>query len=401
MTDNAAEIRKTLARIRKDDAAVHAFTFIAPDPDGPVEGPSAERPLGGLAIAMKDIVDTADMPTGYGSRIYDGNQPKMDAAIVNALKEKGVFIVGKTTTTEFATSPPTPTLNPRGSRFTPGGSSAGSAAAVAAGMVPIALGTQTLGSVIRPASFCGVVGFKPTFNWFPTAGMKQLASALDTIGFLAKDVAHCERVYRALVPDDKAPSIAKPKLVFSRQPNWHLAAPDAKSAIEACITQLKSAGLDVKDGEMPDGFDAVNDAANVIHDYQMHRSLAPEMMFARAKIAPALADRIERAGRWSASDYRAALRIVEEQRLAFDDFMRGCDAVLCLAAGGEAPLGLAATGDPMMNSTWTALQTPCITLPALTGANGMPIGLQIVGARNQDAKTLGIAAILERHLGLG
>lgn len=400
MTDTASLIRKTLKRIRKDDAKLHAFTFIAEDPKGQIEGPSAERPLGGLPIGMKDICDTADMPTRYGSRIYEHHQPKMDAAIVTALKAKGAFIVGKTTTTEFATSPPTPTLNPRDTRFTPGGSSAGSAAAVAAGMVPIALGTQTLGSVIRPASFCGVVGFKPSFNWFPTAGMKQLAPALDTIGFLAKDVEHCGRVYCALVPEDSAPPVAKPKLIFSRQPNWNLATEDAKAAILACIAKLKADGLDITDGEMPRGFDAVNDAANVIHDYQMHRSLAPEMSFARDKIAPALAARIERAGRWNAHDYRAAFRIVEAQRLAFDDFMQDCDAVLCLAAGGQAPLGLEATGDPMMNSSWTALQTPCVTLPALTGANNMPIGLQIVGARNQDLKTLGIAAMLERRLGL-
>jgi Asp-tRNA(Asn)/Glu-tRNA(Gln) amidotransferase A subunit family amidase len=400
VTEHTKAVLETLARIRKEDAALHAFTFIAPDPHGVIEGPSDARPLGGLPVAIKDICDTADMPTGYGSRIYDGYQPKMDAAIVTALKAKGAFIVGKTTTTEFATSPPTPTLNPRNTRFTPGGSSAGSAAAVAAGMVPIALGTQTLGSVIRPASFCGVVGFKPSFNWFPTAGMKQLASALDTIGFLSKDVEHCARVYRALVPEDSAPEIVKPKLIFSRQPNWHLAAEDAKAAILACIAKLKADGIDVTDGEMPGGFDAVNDAANVIHDYQMHRSLAPEMTFARDMIAPVLAARIERAGRWSVHDYRAAWRIVEAQRLVFDDFMQGCDGVLCLAAGGEPPLGLEATGDPMMNSSWTALQTPCVSLPALTGANNMPIGLQIVGARNQDLKTLGIAAMLERRLGL-
>lgn len=379
---------------------MRAFTSIAPDPDH-VEGPSAEKPLGGLAIAMKDICDTADMPTGYGSKIYDGFQPPMDAAIVTALKQKGAFIVGKTTTTEFATSPPTPTLNPRNNKFTPGGSSAGSAAAVAAGMVKIALGTQTLGSVIRPASFCGVVGFKPTYGWFPTAGMKQLASALDTIGFLSADVAHSERVYRALVPDDEAPNVSNPKLVFSRQPNWHLATEDAKAAIEACVAKLKSLGVDVTDGDMPDGFDAVNEAANIIHDYQMHRSLAPEMLAAREKIAPMLANRIDRAGRWSTKDYRNAFGAVETQRAAFDVFMQTCDGVLCLAAGGEAPLlELGVTGDPMMNSTWTALQTPCVSLPALTGANGMPIGLQIVGARNQDLKTLAVASLLEDRLGL-
>jgi Asp-tRNA(Asn)/Glu-tRNA(Gln) amidotransferase A subunit family amidase len=399
MSDEGSHIRELLRRIRAEEASLKAFTYIAEDPTGPVAGPSPERPLGGLPIAIKDVVDTADMPTGYGSHIYDGHQPAMDGAIVTALKQAGAFIVGKTTTTEFATSPPTKTLNPRGARFTPGGSSAGSAAAVAAGLVRIALGTQTLGSVVRPASFCGVVGFKPGHGWFPSAGMKQLAPSLDTIGFLSAEVADCEQAYRALVPDDADPSPHMMRLAFSRQPNWERATPDARAAIEACIAALRGTGAVIDDVEMPAGFDAMDATANVIHDYEMHRTLRPELVKARDKIDPALVARIERAGRWSVTDYRKAQATAVAQRLAFSSFMKSYDAVLCLAAGGEAPLlEEATTGDPLMNSSWTALYVPCITLPAMSGANGMPIGLQLVADRHRELKLLRIAAAIEKLL---
>jgi Asp-tRNA(Asn)/Glu-tRNA(Gln) amidotransferase A subunit family amidase len=391
-------IRETLRRIRSEDQRLHAFDFIALDPAGQVDGPTPERPLGGLPIGVKDILDTADMPTEYGSRIYAGHQPSMDAAIVTALKLAGAFIVGKTTTTEFATSPPTRTLNPRNTNHTPGGSSAGSAAAVAAGLLPVAIGTQTLGSVIRPASFCGVVGFKPTWGWFPTAGMKNLATSLDTIGLLTDTVASAGRVYRALVPRDVEPPVTNIRLAFSRQPNWDLASPDAKVAIERCIGKLRTCGFDITDVEMPAGFDAMTKAANVIHDYEMRRSLGPEFSIARDEIDPALAQRIERAGQWNAADYREALRMAEKQRAAFGTFMKGYDAVLCLAAGSEPPEGLSNTGDPMMSSAWTVLHAPCITLPALKGGKGLPIGLQIVGDRYQDLKLLRVAAVLEEKV---
>ena len=392
-----AEIAGTLARIRTANGELKAFTSIAADPTTEIAGPSTELPLGGLAIAVKDIMDTADMPTGYGSRAFDCHQPRMDAAIVTALKAAGAFVVGKTTTTEFATSPPTATLNPRNHAHTPGGSSAGSAAAVAAGLVPVALGTQTLGSVIRPASYCGVVGFKPSYGWFPTSGMKNLATSLDTAGLLTIDVAHAERVYRALVPDDVEPGLST-RLAFTRQPNWDEASPDAKAAILACIGGLQAKGLTVDEIAMPDGFDAMTRAANILHDYEMHRSLGPELATARDKLDPALAARIERAGQWSAADYRSALRDIERQRVAFGVLMADYDAVLCLAAASEAPLGLASTGAPTMNSAWTALHVPCLTLPVLEGATGMPIGLQLVGDRYQELKLLRIGRELEAIL---
>jgi len=391
------DIAGTLARIRTENGVLKAFLHIAEDPPDEIDGPSVDRPLGGLPIAVKDIMDTADMPTGYGSLVYDGHQPKMDAAIVTALKAAGAFMVGKTTTTEFATSPPTATLNPRNHAHTPGGSSAGSAAAVAAGLVPVALGTQTLGSVIRPASYCGIVGFKPTYGWFPTSGMKNLSTSLDTAGLLTVDVAHAERVYRALVPGDAEPATGT-RLAFTRQPNWDEASADAQAAILACIEKLRAKGFAIDEIAMPTGFDMMTKAANVIHDYEMRRSLGPEFATAREKLDPALATRIERAGQWSAAEYRSALATAEQQRAAFGVLMAQHDAVLCLAAASEAPLGLASTGAPTMNSAWTALHVPCLTLPVLKGATGMPIGLQMVGDRTQDLKLLRIGRELEAVL---
>jgi amidase len=258
--------------------------------------------------------------------------------------------------------------------------------------VRIALGTQTLGSVLRPASFCGVVGFKPGHGWFPSAGMKQLAPSLDTIGVLAATVADCEAVYRALVPDDAEPAPHRMRLAFSRQPNWDRATPDARAAIEATIAALRGAGVAIEEVAMPAGFDAMDQTANIIHDYEMHRTLRPELH-------PTLVARVERAGRWSVSDYRQALATAAEQRRAFSAFMTSWDAVFCLAAGGEAPLlEEATTGDPLMNSSFTALYVPTISLPAMEGAHGMPIGLQLVADRHQELKLLRVASAIESAL---
>jgi Asp-tRNA(Asn)/Glu-tRNA(Gln) amidotransferase A subunit family amidase len=226
--------------------------------------------------------------------------------------------------------------------------------------------------------------------------MKNLAASLDTVGFLSAEVATAEQAYRALVPDDAAAILERPRLLFSREPNWHLATPDARSAIEQSVTSLREKGFDIVEGAMPAGFSEMTRMANVIHDYEMHRSLAPEMAAGRDRIDAALVARIERAGRWSVADYRDALRTTQVQRAAFSSLMEDTyDGVLCLAAGSEAPEGLSNTGDPMMNSAWTALHLPCLTLPVMQGATGMPIGLQIVADRFQDLKLLAIGKQIE------
>ena len=335
--------RDRLLRIRAANAELRAFVYIANDEviaaAGDMEG-RTDLPLAGMMVAVKDIIDTADMPTAYGSRLYSDHRPAMDAAVVALLKAAGALIVGKTATTEFATWPPTETRNPRNVEHTPGGSSAGSAAAVAAGLVPVALGTQTLGSVIRPASYCGVVGFKPTYGRLPRTGVKALAESLDTVGLLAGHVRDAARVFDALVVGDaaEAPS-ASPRLAFVRGPHWDVASADAHQAIEAAVTRLRAAGLSIADVEMDPDFSEVTAAARIIHDYEMRRSLMPEFLAARAKLDPSLAVGIERAARWNAADHRRALQLVEDHRQRFSRLMQGFDAVICLAATGEAPRG--------------------------------------------------------------
>jgi Asp-tRNA(Asn)/Glu-tRNA(Gln) amidotransferase A subunit family amidase len=400
MTEDEAR-RRLLQRIRIEDGCIHAFVHLAEEAGVEASGQTLHLPLADLPVAVKDIMDTAAMPTGYGSRAYPDYRPPRDAAVVTALKELGAFIVGKTTTTEFATSPPTATLNPRDTRRTPGGSSAGSAAAVAAGLVSAALGTQTLGSVIRPASFCGVVGFKPTYGWFPCAGVKMLAPSLDTIGFLTRRVLEAARLYKALSPGEEEavdpPSI---RYAFVRDPNWTSAAPDARAAIEECVDRLRGMNMSVSDIEMPEGFSGMTEIAGAIHDYEMRRTLLPELRAAHDKLDPTLVERIEHAARFTAADHRHALRTAEAQRERFAVLMRSFDAILCLAAAGEAPLGLSSIGAPVMNAAWTALHVPCLTLPAMHGATGLPIGLQLVADRYRDVALLSIATKLERSLAI-
>jgi Asp-tRNA(Asn)/Glu-tRNA(Gln) amidotransferase A subunit family amidase len=381
-----------LERIRHEDRRLKAFVCIAENgPD--VTDPS--KPLSGIAIAIKDLIDTADFPTSYGSPIYAGYRPRMDAGIVAALKEKGAFIVGKTTTTEFATWPPTPTLNPRNPAHTPGGSSAGSAAAVGAGLVPAAIGSQTKGSVIRPASFCGVVGFKPSFNRLTRSGVKMLAESLDTVGIFANSVAMTEKIYLAVTADESAPDLLASRYAFCRTPQWHDASPDARTSIEEAIDKLRTAGIAVDDLRLPDPFADIPHDTSIVHDYEMRRSLLPEFRTARAMIDPSLAAAIESASSITGEQYGRAIVRLETRRSEMAGVISAYDAVLCLAALSEAPEGLASTGSPLMNTSWTALYLPCITLPVLKGARGLPIGLQLVGKRNQDARLLKAAIHLE------
>ena len=381
-----------LGRIRRENQVLKAFVHIAPDsPSSPGAGP-----LSGIAVAIKDLIDTADFPTGYGSPIYARHRPSVDAAIVTALKESGAFIVGKTTTTEFATWPPTPTLNPRNFAHTPGGSSAGSAAAVGAGLVPVAVGSQTKGSVIRPASFCGVVGFKPSFNQLPRAGVKMLAESLDTLGLFGNTVEYVERTYIALAVETRAQDIASPRFAFCRTPQWKDASGDARAAIEKAVAKLRRAGVTIDDLELPAAFSNIPGEARIVHDYEMRRSLLPELRAAREQMDPTLATAIDRAASLTGEDYGRALGALETRRSESVDGMSGYDAVLCLAALGEAPLGLANTGSPLMNISWTALYLPCLTLPVLQGAHGLPIGLQLIGCRHQETRLLRAAHYLER-----
>jgi Asp-tRNA(Asn)/Glu-tRNA(Gln) amidotransferase A subunit family amidase len=383
------------ARLKSENASLQAFVSIAPDADFSAR---REGPLAGFSVGVKDLIDTRDFPTSYGSPIYRDHRPAADAAVVEALKAAGAFVAGKTTTTEFATWPPTPTLNPRNRAHTPGGSSAGSAAAVAAGLVDIALGTQTKGSVIRPASFCGVVGFKPSFNRLSRAGVKMLSESLDTVGLFANSVADAEHVYKVLTRDaDPASPAASLRIAFSRTPQWSEVASDAQAAILGGIDFLRGEDIAIDEITMPDGFERLPAETSVVHDYEMSRALFPEFRNARGKIEPSLAAAIEAALGIPGDAYAEALLFLTRMRAIMDGLFSRYDVVLCAAAPGEAPpLSERSTGSPIMNLSWTALHLPCITLPVLTGQRGLPIGLQLVGGPYRDRTLLAAAAVLER-----
>jgi amidase len=388
---------ETLFRIRSGDKALNAFVHIAtPAQDAGV--PRPELPLSGLPVAIKDLIDTADFPTGYGSAIYQGHRPSTDAAIVAALKKAGARIVGKTTTTEFATWPPTKTVNPKNPLHTPGGSSSGSAAAVGAGLVPVAFGSQTKGSVIRPASYCGVVGFKPSFNRFSRAGVKMLSESLDTLGMFASNVALARRVYEVITNDVSVPEVRSPRLAFCRTAQWGEVEAGAQAVLEEGIAQLRRTGLVIEEMALPPAFAEIPAQAGIVHDYEMHRSLLPELLFARDLMEPSLARALEAAAKLTAQDYANALQFIAARRAEFPQVLGRYDAILCAAAPGEAPLGFSSTGSPIMNISWTALYAPCISLPHFVGATGLPIGLQVVGHPYKDVQLLSFAADLERLL---
>lgn len=393
--------RDALCRIRASQSSLRAFAHVADDSLLDTARELDRHPptsLQGMPIGVKDIIDTADLPTSYGSRIYEHHRPTRDASVVSLIKSAGGLVVGKTATTEFATWPPTSVLNPRDSGRTPGGSSAGSAAAVAAGLVPVALGTQTLGSIIRPASYCGVVGFKPTFGNLPLTGVKALAGSLDTLGLLASTVPELRHVYESLLGRPQRVDAGSYRLIFFQGPYWDRATPDAQQAIVAAARRLGSSGLTVTPAGPFPHFEDITAAARLVHDFEMRCSLLIELETAPWQMDASLADGIRHAARLRPQDHSRALEFLESQRRLFSGYMRDCDAVVCLAAPGEAPLGLSSTGDPIMNIAWTALHVPCLTVPVLRADTGLPIGLQIVGTRGADALVLSIGAVIEQAL---
>ena len=346
--------------------------------------------LHGLVVGVKDIFDTADQPTEYGSPIYAGHQPRADAGVVAQLRAAGAVVLGKTVTTELAVYTPGPTTNPHRVTHTPGGSSSGSAAAVATGMVDVALGTQTAGSVIRPASFCGVFGYKPTFGTVTTAGVKPVAPSLDTVGWFALDPALLDRVRVALT--DRAPAARR-----GTAPRFGHAlvegddASEARDAVQRAVSEAARHGADPIVGWPPLAeFDALAHGHTAVMAYEAVRSLAWEWTTQRERLSPHL-QRVLAAGEaTSADDYDTIVRRVASARALCDDlFAAGSfDVLITAAAPGEAPEGLGSTGDPRFARLWTLLGLPTVSVPGMTGPSGLPIGVQLVGRRGADAELL-------------
>jgi amidase len=368
------------------------------------EADRAGRPglLAGLPIGVKDIIDTADMPTGHGSPIYRGNRPFADAACVALLRMAGGTIIGKTVTTEFANRFPGATVNPHNPAYTPGGSSSGSAAAVADFQVPAALGTQTGGSVIRPAAFCGVIGYKPSFGEFSRSGIKLQCHNLDTLGIICRSLDDLPLLRAALVagpPHKIDRSGSAPRIGICRTPAWDAAEPATKALIERSAALLAAAGARITEVGFAPPFAGVLEHHRRIFNFEAARNYAFEYEEHHDLVSPVLRDTVLAPGReLPLAAYVEAIETAEAFRRHLDDIFADVDVLLTPSAAGEAPLGLGSTGDPSFNSIWTLAWTPCLTLPCGAGPQGLPLGVQLIGPRFGDEALFDAAAWVEARL---
>jgi Asp-tRNA(Asn)/Glu-tRNA(Gln) amidotransferase A subunit family amidase len=400
-----------LARVREVDDKVLAWAFL--DPEHALNQARArdqERregrpsgPLHGVPVAIKDIIDTEDMPTEDGSVLHAGRTPAHDAAVVAMLRAAGAIIFGKTVTTELATYAPGKTRNPHNPGHTPGGSSSGSAAAVAIGMVPLALGSQTNGSVIRPASFCGVYGFKPTHGLIPRTGILKLSRTLDQVGFFARSIEDLALLGEQLVgwdeddPDSRpracpplfdtacAEPPLPPQFAFVKGPAWDRATEETKEAFAELVSALSECVFEV---DMAESTQPALDWHRTVMEAEMAANLDREWEKGRDRISSSLRAQLERGRAVTALEYQRACARIPLLNAGFDNIFERCEAIVTPAAAGTAPHGLESTGDPAFCTLWTLCGMPALNLPLMHGANGLPLGVQLVGPRGSDARLL-------------
>jgi Asp-tRNA(Asn)/Glu-tRNA(Gln) amidotransferase A subunit family amidase len=394
-----AVTRACLGRIAAREDAVKAWAFIDPElalrQARDRDRAKIKGPLHGLPIGVKDIFDTHNMPTDMGSPIYRGNRTAADASCVALVRAAGAVILGKTVTCEFAGLTPNVTRNPHDPERTPGGSSSGSAAAVADKMVHVAFGTQTGGSILRPASFCGVVGYKPTYNIIGRGGMKFAAESRDTIGLFARSVEDIDLVASALTGREPATwTDTPPKVVLCRTHLWDKTAPETKSAIEDAQRKLDVTA----EAALPREFEALAEARTVINPFERARALAHEWNTNPHLISPGLAAQIEKGFAIPHARYTASLRRMKECRDLAPSIFGDADILLAPCASGEAPKGLESTGEPMFQEFWTALHVPTISLPTHRGPNGLPVGIQLIGRHYEDVSLLAFARVVFERL---
>jgi amidase len=356
--------------------------------------------LHGIPIAIKDIIDTADLPTAYGSPIYAGHRPSADALCVARLRAAGAIVMGKTVTTEFAYFTPGKTANPHNLAHTPGGSSSGSAAAVADYMVPLSIGTQTAGSVIRPAAFCGVVGYKGSKDWLKMTGIIPFAPSLDTLGVFARSVADAA-LFRGVLVDDKvafAPAARPVRIGLCRTPQWGEASAALRTALEEAAQRLAKAGATLRDVEAPWQGEGLIEAQKTILTAEAVKSFAKEARDHADKLSRRLSDLIEAGKKIDGATIDKAHALAAKCRQAHDALFGDVDVLLTPAAPGEAPKGLAATGDPVFNRGWTYIGAPCVSLPYGKGPAGLPLAIQLVAKRGADRELLAASAWVEGQL---
>ena len=404
-----AVVRSCLERITGREPVVRAWSHLSGEAAlaaaREFDRTKQDTLLRGVPIGIKDIFDTADMPTTYGSPIYVGCRPASDASAAALPRAAGGILIGKTVTTEFANRHPGPTTNPNDPDFSPGGSSSGSAAAVADFMVPLAIGTQTGGSVIRPAAYCGVVGFKPSFGLFPPAGMRINTEALDTVGIMARSVGDIALFCAAMMTIPYAPPAmpeAGPRLGLCRGPHWDEAQPEGRAVLEAAAKRLAAAGAVVSDTEAPPESADGDERQGILGAFEGLRNHMPELYRHEALLSARLREEKIALGRQLTLDqFRTACRDAERARVAAQNWASGFDAILTLPAAGQAPRGLADTGSAAFNALWTQLYMPCLTLPAGRGPDGLPVGVQLVARRHTDERLLAIALWVEQRLAEG
>ena len=384
-----------LARIEARDRDVRGWAYI----DRTAQ--EGEGPLGGLTVGVKDVIDVAGMPTTYGSPIYAGNIAARDAVCVARLRAAGATILGKTVTAEFATYHPGPTVNPRKAGHTPGGSSSGSAAVVADGQADLALGTQTAGSMIRPASYCGTLGFKPSFARYPTAGVLDTAPHLDTLGLYARTLDMLAAADAVLAGEDEMPAARSVLTIgLCRSPAWPLATPEMQSAFFVFADRLRRAGHAVEDRELPAEFENLPAAQALIHRREAWMEMGHILRAHPDRVSPEFRDMLEQGAAESDQAYAAALDLQRACIALTPRIFQGVSMLLVPGATGTAPVGLTATGDPAFQRIWTALGLPCLGFPAAWTADGLPLGLQIVGSAHADRQLLADARTIMPHAAL-
>jgi Asp-tRNA(Asn)/Glu-tRNA(Gln) amidotransferase A subunit family amidase len=398
-------MRACLDHALERDAEVHAFARLDPDlamaqaralDAGPILGP-----LHGIPLGVKDLYDTTDMPATYGSTIYAGYRPKADAASVALCREAGALVMGKTVTTEFAYFQPGPTRNPHNLAHTPGGSSSGSAAAVADHMLPLALGTQTAGSIIRPASYCGIVGYKPTIGRISKAGVKSISESLDTIGGFGRSVRDVSLLGAVLTGDSRLRGLTpvdSPRIGICRTPEWSQTDADGKRAFEQAISALSPTVTSIADVDLPNDLPDLVALQKAVMAFEMARALSHERITHRDSLSEQLRALLTTGMAISGAEHNMNLTSTALAQHSVDGLFERFDVLIAPSATGEAPAGIDATGDPVFCRSWTLLGLPCIHLPVTRGKTGLPTGIQLVGRFGDDCRLLAIAEWVESKL---
>ncbi len=401
-----AAMQAALARIREVEPQLHAWQHLDAEAalararafDHARASGTPPGLLAGVPLAVKDIFDTADMPTGYGAAVHAQHRPAHDAEVVARCRAAGAVPVGKTVTTEFAYFAPGPTANAWNPAHTPGGSSSGSAVAVASGMVPLALGSQTAGSLIRPASYCGVFALKPTYGLVPTAGAKPFSDSLDTIGWLANTADDLELMRAALTGQPYAPLQTRGprqlRLGLCRTHEWAQLDVGGRQVWDAAERAFRTAGITLVTLDLPDTLAGLMPAQKTVMAFEAARSLAHDIDTHGERLSSAIRDLVRTGRGVTPEAYAQAQALAAEGRRVSAQMLASVDALVAPAAPGEAPAGLAATGDPVFSRVWTLLGLPCVNLPGLRGPQGLPVGVQLVGAAGADRALLEVAASL-------